>query len=615
MATNNFNIVFSANSQNFNTAVANMQSKVQTLGDKFKGSIVSLSAGLNSLNILSGLVSLGMAHLREAADFEKTVVQLEPFLKGIGNAKELMISLREESANGVASIQDLADTARRLAGVFNTQSEIKAWTNALHNLSAATGKDIKTIAEAFAKTKFGAPATEMLDQLGIYRQIAEQIGVAESELKKAVQTGEIGFKEVEAAIYACSTGTGVFAQAAANLSNTFAGTLDTIDAKLKIVKSDLAENVMLPALTGINWGLEKYKSLVESISLFAADPKNYSRNKMLIEEEQAVNSVAESYKRKREEFERLMNSTANEDELRAIRAQWKNTVQNQTVASSEWSYEGEYNEILRQRKSIETFIEEKYTARLKQLKNITAQEQTITDEKEKQASITRAQQARESYEKLIEAQALLNRTKKEQLEYLTQKAGGNSTALRDRIYDLKNHVELSNEQNNELRKTIEYYNKIVQLEREIFSEQQKRAENVKKTRENIETQIKLDYALAIGDNKGAQEIMRNKETQNLVSQGFTKEEAEKIAAKKQAIDDVRNLSSYERAVLGGYRDSNSAQTLERLSPILNAIHSPTEPAAGLTSIQQRAANASEASVKILEQIETNTRQTLKPILF
>lgn len=600
----NINFIITANNVSAINSIKQIQSSASDLKKSMSGMIGTFSHSLIAVGQIGKFISSGMAQLREAADFEKTIIQLKPFVDGIGDAREMMVKFREESANGTASIEEMAAAARVLAGVFKTQGEIETWVGAMHNLSAATGRSIGEISSAFAKAKAGSPVTGMLDQLLIYRQLAEQMGVNEATLKQLISTGKIGFPEIEAAILACATGTGVFAKAAGDLSNTFSGTLATIDAKLKIVKSDLAENVMLPSLNLLTYGLEKYKRAMEQVGLFSADPMNYTRNRALLEEEQAVKAITAAYAAKRKEIEREFATITDAEELRLRRIELTNEAK-KAVADNEWKYSSELLEIELKRADLARFIGEQADKRLAVLNNQLVLEKSIVDEKEKAAAIGRAQNAKENYGKLIETQALSVRDTSEQLDYLVQKAGGNSTQLRDLIYELKEKNELTKEENETLSKTLEYYNKIVSLERQLTNEKRMTAEQEaarKASFEEYKLNLQIQELTKNGNIYEAQKL-RLLQRQNELKRQYG-ELAIGYAERELALEQEKAQSTLPSLI---EKYNRQKQVVEPAFPQIKTSFENLETRETLGSLQNRVAAATEASARLLEKIEQNTR--------
>lgn len=265
------NISFRADNTQINNSIIEIKNNLTSLNETVSSTInfsAFTTALINSVDIVKKSVEKLAIPLQESFKFENLTTQLSPFVGGLEQATKITTHLREEAANGAKNFEELTQTATRLAGVFKSRQNITQWTSALHNLAAATGKSMKEITEAFTKAKTGNNAAGFLDQIGIYRQIAEQAGMSEIALKDLVKTSKISFAELESYILAATTGDGAFARIASELSNTTQGTIDTLSANWKIALAKMGDGIsqaILPGLQETNALVVKLRPAFETV--------------------------------------------------------------------------------------------------------------------------------------------------------------------------------------------------------------------------------------------------------------------------------------------------------------------------------------------------------------
>lgn len=209
------------------------------------------SAGISMSSLLRGAMAgagalgagLVMKHgLELASNLEQTTVAFETMLGSASAARKMLADLQQFAASTPFQLTGIQDATKVLLAFGVTQEEIMPTLKALGDISAGTGKDFKELSVIFgqikAKGRLMGGELLQLNEAGvpIVAMLAQQFGVAESEITKMTERGKIGFKDVEKALMSMSSEGGQFNNLMEKQSQTVGGLFstlkDNIDATL-----------------------------------------------------------------------------------------------------------------------------------------------------------------------------------------------------------------------------------------------------------------------------------------------------------------------------------------------------------------------------------------------
>lgn len=169
-----------------------------------------------------------------AAELEQVGVAFETML-GSGNAaKKLMGELTTFSAATPFEFPEIARSAKQLLAFGVGADDMTNKLTMLGDISAGVGKPLEEMAAIYGKIKSRGQLTgQTLNQLAqagvpIYKALAKQLGVAESEVAAMVSTGKAGFPQVDAALKGLTAEGGQFAGLMKKQSTTLAGLWSTL---------------------------------------------------------------------------------------------------------------------------------------------------------------------------------------------------------------------------------------------------------------------------------------------------------------------------------------------------------------------------------------------------
>lgn len=164
----------------------------------------------------TALVGLGVKTVKAAGDQEQLAVAFTTMLGSADKAKTLMQEIAQFAASTPFELTEVQKGSRALLA-FGIEAEniIPSMKN-LGDIAAGVGINIDELAVIYGKARTaGTLYAEDINQLTergvpIIAQLAKQFGVAESEIKKLVSQGTVGFSDLEEAFKSMSGEGGQF---------------------------------------------------------------------------------------------------------------------------------------------------------------------------------------------------------------------------------------------------------------------------------------------------------------------------------------------------------------------------------------------------------------------
>ena len=198
------------------------------------------------------IVALGRSFLTAAADAEVFEASFETMLRSAERGRDLFEEIEAFAAATPFRIPELAQASQQLLAFGTAQEEVIERLEEIGNLSLGTADKLQRLVLAYGKVQAKGRATmEEINQfteagVPLLQALAGQLGVTEQELFKLIETGRIGFPEVQDAVTALSTGTGQFAGGMERASQTLAGLLSTLQDNISLAGQELVESLIDP---------------------------------------------------------------------------------------------------------------------------------------------------------------------------------------------------------------------------------------------------------------------------------------------------------------------------------------------------------------------------------
>jgi tape measure domain-containing protein len=232
--------------QSFSTrATSTIQKGVSTM----RAALGSIAGTLGTLSVAGAVV--GMVKL--AADAETLSVQLEVLTGSAGAAAKVMKDVSKFAASTPFQKAEIGKAAKQLLAFNGEADNVIDELRMIGDLAAATGIPLGDLAEIYGKARvqgrlFGEDINQLTGRgIPIVTALATQFGVAESEIKKMVSEGKVGFPELERAFKDMTGDGGKFAGMMERLSETTAGKFSTMKDNFIEIGTELGTQ-LLPAV-------------------------------------------------------------------------------------------------------------------------------------------------------------------------------------------------------------------------------------------------------------------------------------------------------------------------------------------------------------------------------
>lgn len=235
--------------QGMNQAVATAKRSGTGISNAFK----AVGGSLSGIATGGGLAALATGAVMGAAKMETLSTAFEVLIGDAGRAGTLLKEISSFAASTPFELPELANASRSLLAFGVNSEAIIPKLRAIGDIASGIGQPIGELAELYGKAKVqGRLFAEDVNQLTgrgipIIQEFAQQFGVTESEVKKLVETGQVGFGNLEMAFESLTGAGGRFFGMMERQSQTFEGKLSSLkDAFAELSRA--AGGGLLPAL-------------------------------------------------------------------------------------------------------------------------------------------------------------------------------------------------------------------------------------------------------------------------------------------------------------------------------------------------------------------------------
>ncbi len=179
-------------------------------------------------------VGAGVKAVNAAADFEQTQVAFTTLIGDAQKAEETLLKLRELGAQTPFEFPELADAGRKLIAFGEGADTVPETLRRIGDVSAGIQAPVNEIAELYGKARVqGRLFAEDINQLTgrgipIIGELAKQFGGSDSQVKKLVESGQVGFPAIEQAFISLTSEGGKFHGMMAAQSQTTTGLFSTL---------------------------------------------------------------------------------------------------------------------------------------------------------------------------------------------------------------------------------------------------------------------------------------------------------------------------------------------------------------------------------------------------
>jgi tape measure domain-containing protein len=172
--------------------------------------------------------------VRTRGEFQQLEVAFKTMLGSKEKADKLMAEVTQFAATTPFELSQVANATRSLLAFGISADKIKSTLRALGDVSAGIGAPIEELAQLYGKAKVqGRLFAEDINQLTgrgvpIIQELAKQFGVADDEVKKLVESGKVGFPQIEKAFQDLTAAGSLFGGLMEAQSKTLTGQLSNL---------------------------------------------------------------------------------------------------------------------------------------------------------------------------------------------------------------------------------------------------------------------------------------------------------------------------------------------------------------------------------------------------
>lgn len=203
--------------------------------------------GLVGVTSAAGALTFGV---QLAAEAEKAEVAFTTLLGSADTAKTVLKDLTDFAASTPFQVGELRGAATQLAAFGVDADDLVPTLRALGDVSAGINQPIGEIADVYGKARVqGRLFMEDINQLTgrgipIIGELAKQFGVAESEVRNLVSSGQVNFSNLRNAFVDLSSEGGKFAGLMDAQSKTLAGSWSTLKDNIQLSLKDIGESII-----------------------------------------------------------------------------------------------------------------------------------------------------------------------------------------------------------------------------------------------------------------------------------------------------------------------------------------------------------------------------------
>jgi tape measure domain-containing protein len=201
---------------------------------------------------IAAVGSLGAA-LKGASNAEQLQISFETFLGSAERAKRAIADLKGFEKNTPFDAEQVNSAGRALLAFGTAQEDLIPTLRQIGDIASGTGKDFNELTLIYGKAQAqGLIQGEELNQLAeagipIYAELAKQLGVNESQIRKLGSEGKISFKDLQGVFQNLTEEGGRFAGLTEKQSKSLGGLFSTLQSSLGEVLTKLG-SVLAPVI-------------------------------------------------------------------------------------------------------------------------------------------------------------------------------------------------------------------------------------------------------------------------------------------------------------------------------------------------------------------------------
>jgi tape measure domain-containing protein len=226
-----------------------ISSSMTSTSNVISAAFSSMGLALTTVGIVGGIMGIGKAALKAAADLEQVSVSFEVFTGNAEVAKNMLAELKAQALGSPMQFQDIAKGAQTLLGYGLAAEQVIPLTKMLGDVSGGNADRFSRLSLAFGQVNaagrlMGQETRQMINAgFNPLQAISEKTGESMASLSSRMREGKISVAEVaQAFIFATSEG-GRFYRNAEKQAETLPGAYNKMSESISFTLATLGENL------------------------------------------------------------------------------------------------------------------------------------------------------------------------------------------------------------------------------------------------------------------------------------------------------------------------------------------------------------------------------------
>jgi tape measure domain-containing protein len=251
--------------------------QTNSLAKQVAASLAAYATLTTATNFVKDLV-------RVRGEFQQLNVAFTTMLGSKERADKLMQEVTQFAATTPFELSEVAGATRSLLAFGISADKIKETLRSLGDVSAGVGAPIQEIAEVYGKARVqGRLFAEDINQLTgrgipIIQELAKQFGVAEDQVRGLVESGKVGFPQIEKAFQDLTSEGSKFGGLMEAQSKTLTGQLSNLSDAWNQMLNNIGksgEGIFSDAIQAATSLVNNYKDVIDILGLAAATYGSY----------------------------------------------------------------------------------------------------------------------------------------------------------------------------------------------------------------------------------------------------------------------------------------------------------------------------------------------------
>lgn len=284
----NINVMVGANTSGLTKGLGKAESEVGGFGKSIAGLVSSGAALATGFFGIGKALDMLTGGFKGAADMEQAEISFGVLFKSADTAKAVLSDLSQFAAETPFELPQLTEAARSLAAFGFEASSITPNLRMLGDIASGVNTPIGELSELYGKARVqGRLFAEDINQLTgrgipITQALAKQFGVADDKVKKLVESGKIGFPQIEKAFQSMTGAGGQFNGMMAAQSQSLSGLWSTLQDSIGGTLRELSGKVIAALdikglIASFTAGMDTVKEVILSTGPFWTQALNNAK--------------------------------------------------------------------------------------------------------------------------------------------------------------------------------------------------------------------------------------------------------------------------------------------------------------------------------------------------